>query len=186
MSTSRTDAPGRARRDDPCGGRRVAAARLPAPALRRPGVRVDVGPLRANAGDPTAAWVEQFLPGQIARGLAQRGARANVSVRIDYLTLGSSTGGYGPAGSSYDKIQGVGDDRRGREAGPRDLLLLSLAGRPDDDRAVEPRAGAAPDPGARLLDRPGRGALSVADRAPPQAAPAIASQTSPTSASTSA
>jgi hypothetical protein len=72
-----------------------------------PGVRVDVGPLRANAGDPTAAWVEQFLPGQIARGLAQRGARANVSVRIDYVTLGSSTGGYGPAGSSYDNIQGV-------------------------------------------------------------------------------
>jgi|SRR5580658_7101709 hypothetical protein len=70
------------------------------------GVHVDVEPLRANAGDPTATWVAQFLPGQLAQELAQRGARANVSVRIDYLTLGSSTGGTGPAGSSYDNIQG--------------------------------------------------------------------------------
>ena len=34
-------------------------------------------------------------------------ASANVSVRIDYLTLGPSTGGIGPAGSSIDTIQGV-------------------------------------------------------------------------------
>ena len=72
-----------------------------------PGVHVDVGPLRANAGDPTATWVAEYLPGQLAQGLARRGARANVSVRIDYVTLGSNTGGYGPAGSSYDNIQGV-------------------------------------------------------------------------------
>jgi len=72
-----------------------------------PGIHVDVGPLRANAGDPTATWVAQYLPGQLAQGLAQRGARANVSVRIDYLTLGTNTGGLGPAGSSYDNIQGV-------------------------------------------------------------------------------
>jgi hypothetical protein len=30
-----------------------------------------------------------------------------VSVRIDYLTLGPNSGGVGPAGSSYDSIQGV-------------------------------------------------------------------------------
>ena len=72
-----------------------------------PGIRVDVGQLRANAGDPTATWVAEYLPGQIAQGLAQRMAHANVSVRIDYLTLGSNTGGLGPAGSSYDTIQGV-------------------------------------------------------------------------------
>ena len=71
-----------------------------------PGIRVDVAPLRANAGDPTATWVEQFLPGQIMQELVQRGAHTDVSVRIDYLTLGSSTGGVGPAGSSIDTIQG--------------------------------------------------------------------------------
>jgi hypothetical protein len=71
-----------------------------------PGIRVDVAPLRANAGDPTASWVAQFLPGQLQAELARRGASANVSVRIDYLTLGSSTGGIGPAGSSIDTIQG--------------------------------------------------------------------------------
>jgi hypothetical protein len=72
-----------------------------------PGVHVDVEPLRANAGDPTATWVAEFLPGQLAQNLAGRMAGANVSVRVDYLTLGPSTGGIGPAGSSIDTIQGV-------------------------------------------------------------------------------
>ena len=71
------------------------------------GVRVDVEALRASVGDPTAAWVADFLPGQIAQQLARRGARASVSVRIDTVTLGSNTGGLGPAGSSYDNIGGV-------------------------------------------------------------------------------
>ncbi len=34
-------------------------------------------------------------------------------------------------------------------------------GRADDDRTIKPRTGAATDPGARLLDRPGRGPLSA-------------------------
>jgi hypothetical protein len=72
-----------------------------------PGIRVDVAPLAANAGEPTAGWVAQYLPGQIAQNLARRGVRANVLVRIDYLTLGPNSGGVGPAGSSYDSIQGV-------------------------------------------------------------------------------
>ena len=38
--------------------------------------------------------------------MAKRAATANVSVRIEYLTLGPSTGGVGPAGSSIDPIQG--------------------------------------------------------------------------------
>ena len=72
-----------------------------------PGIHVDVGPLRANAGDPTATWVAEYLPGQLARDFAGQMAHANVSVRVDYLTLGPSTGGIGPAGSSIDTIQGV-------------------------------------------------------------------------------
>ena len=71
-----------------------------------PGIRVDVAPLRANAGDPTASWVAQFLPGQLQEELVRRGATANVSVTIEYLTLGPSSGGIGPAGSSIDTIQG--------------------------------------------------------------------------------
>ena len=71
------------------------------------GVHVDVEPLRANAGDPTATWVAEFLPAQLTQNLAGRAAPANVSVRVDYLTLGPNSGGIGPAGSSIDTIQGV-------------------------------------------------------------------------------
>jgi hypothetical protein len=71
------------------------------------GVHVDVEPLRANAGDPTATWVAEFLPAQLTQNLAGRMAPANVSVRVDYLTLGPNSGGFGPAGSSIDTIQGV-------------------------------------------------------------------------------
>jgi hypothetical protein len=71
------------------------------------GVRVDVGPLRENAGDPTADWVAEALPAQLAQNLAARAASPNVSVRVEYLTLGSNSGALGPGGSSYDTIQGV-------------------------------------------------------------------------------
>ena len=36
------------------------------------GVRVDVAPLAANAGQPTAEWVAEALPGQIAE-ISRRG-----------------------------------------------------------------------------------------------------------------
>jgi|SRR5271166_165057 len=73
------------------------------------GVRVDVAPLRANAGDPTAAWVQQELPGQLAQALAGHVARggAPVTIRIDYLTLGPSTGEMLHAAASLDTISGV-------------------------------------------------------------------------------
>jgi hypothetical protein len=69
------------------------------------GVRVDVAPLAANAGEPTAGWVAQYLPGQIAQNLVRRGVNASVSVRVDYLTLGSNI--IGPTGVSNDAIEGV-------------------------------------------------------------------------------
>ena len=125
------------------------------------GIHVEVGPLRANAGDPTATWVAEYLPCQLAQALAQRGARANVSVRVDYLTLGSSTGGLGPAGSSYDNIQGVATINGGRGVGASDLVLLSLGDRLDDDRTIEPGTGGAADRGSGVLDRPGRAPLSA-------------------------
>ena len=63
------------------------------------GIRVDVAPLRANAGDPTAAWVARELPGALAQAMAERGgAGAPIAVRVDYVILGPSSGGVsGPA-----------------------------------------------------------------------------------------
>ena len=72
-------------------------------------VRVDVSPLRANAGDPTAAWVQRELPIQLEEALAGRMARngATLIVRIDYLTLGPNTGEMLHAAASLDNINGV-------------------------------------------------------------------------------
>jgi hypothetical protein len=72
-------------------------------------VHVDVQPLRANAGDPTATWVEQDLTGQLAQALSGRIARgaAPLTVRIEYLTLGPQTGEMLHAGASLDNIQGI-------------------------------------------------------------------------------
>ena len=84
-------------------------------ALAQPGVRfrsdrVDVSPLRANAGDPTAAWVEQALPGALAQALARYiapGDRSGATLvaTIDYLYLGPNSGP-GPMRSSQDTISG--------------------------------------------------------------------------------
>lgn len=84
-----------------------AAFAQSAPAFRD--IRVDVQPLRANAGDPTATWVEQDLAGQLAQALSGRMARdgAPLTIRIDYLSLGPSTGEMLHASASLDNIQGV-------------------------------------------------------------------------------
>jgi hypothetical protein len=72
-------------------------------------IHVDVQPLRANAGDPTAAWVQEDLPRDLAQALAGRMAPggAPLTVRIDYLTLGPQTGEMLHAGASLDNILGV-------------------------------------------------------------------------------
>ena len=72
-------------------------------------IHVDVQPLRANAGDPTATWVQQDLQAQLAQALAGRMTRdgAPLTVRIDYLTLGPQTGEMLHAGASLDNILGV-------------------------------------------------------------------------------
>jgi hypothetical protein len=72
-------------------------------------IRVDVSPLRASAGDPTATWVEQELPRRLAQALAghltPRGG--TLIVRIDTLTLGPNSGATVHGGSSPDNIGGV-------------------------------------------------------------------------------
>ena len=81
-------------------------------ALARPrsafgGVRVDVASLRAEVGDPTARWVAEELPGALAEALERVGrAGAPVTVRIDIVILGPSSGGQGAGGSSPDQILG--------------------------------------------------------------------------------
>src|SRR5271154_3737674 len=72
-------------------------------------IRVDVAPLRANPGDPTAAWVEQELPRRLAQALGGRltPRGGTLTDRIDYLTLGPNTGATVHGGSSPDNIRGV-------------------------------------------------------------------------------
>jgi hypothetical protein len=70
---------------------------------------VDVSPLRANAGDPTAAWVQQELPGALGQALAPYMAPGGTTLvaRIDYVYLGPSSGGTGVLGSTQDTISGA-------------------------------------------------------------------------------
>jgi hypothetical protein len=67
-------------------------------------IRVDVAPLRANAGDPTATWVEQELPRQLAEALSGRltPKGATLVVRIDSLTIGPNKDD-----RAWDNIGGV-------------------------------------------------------------------------------
>ncbi len=84
-----------------CGDPRRACALDPS-AARNGGRR----PLRANAGDPTATWVAQDLPAALAQAQSDRGgAGAPISARVDYVTLGPSSGGV--CGPSPDQIIGA-------------------------------------------------------------------------------
>ena len=88
-----------------------APAALAQPGLRIRAIKVDVSPIRASMGDPTAAWVEEALPGALAQSLGPYMAPgdrngATLVARIDYLYLGPSSGGQGPFGSVQDTING--------------------------------------------------------------------------------
>jgi hypothetical protein len=93
--------------------RRVAIALLAAVACQNAfaqsglpirNIRVDVAPLRANAGDPTASWVQRGLPDQLAQALAGRmtAQGGTLVVRIDSVTLGAIKDS-----SAWDNISGV-------------------------------------------------------------------------------
>lgn len=82
------------------------------PVARFRDIRVDVSPLRASAGDPTADWVEQALPGDLAKALAAYMSPggsdgATLVARIENVYLGRTGGGTGPGGGSIDSIEGV-------------------------------------------------------------------------------
>jgi hypothetical protein len=67
-------------------------------------IQVDVRPLRANVGDPTASWVQERLPDQLAKALAGRMSPqgGKLVVRIDSLTLGANKDSW-----AWDNISGV-------------------------------------------------------------------------------
>ena len=107
-------------------------------------IRVDVAPLRANAGDPTATWVEQELPRRLTQALAGRltPKGGTLTVRIDYLTLGPNTGATIHGGSSPDNIIGVAtigtcNGRSGRRPAMRPRRST------DHDRTVQSLSGVA-------------------------------------------
>jgi len=92
-----------------CGAFALVAAMAGKTALAQSGlavgnIRVDVAPLRANAGDPTATWVEQELPRQLAEALSRRRTPkgGTLVVRVDSLTLGPNKDG-----RAWDNISGV-------------------------------------------------------------------------------
>lgn len=89
-----------------------APAALAQPGLRIRAIKVDVSPIRASMGDPTAAWVEQALPGALAQSLGPYMAPgdrngATLVARIDYLYLGQSSGGPGFFHQTQDTINGT-------------------------------------------------------------------------------
>lgn len=63
-------------------------------------IPVDTSPLAAQSGNPTAAWVQQSLPGALAQALGSA-APEGLRVRIDTVYLG----GGGPA--DPDRMSGV-------------------------------------------------------------------------------
>jgi hypothetical protein len=67
-------------------------------------IQVDVAPLRANVGDPTASWVQQELPGQLTKAMAAHMSPkgSTLVVRIESLTLGPNKDS-----RAWDNISGV-------------------------------------------------------------------------------
>ena len=92
-----------------CGAFALVAAMAGKTALAQSGlavgnIGVDVAPLRANAGDPTATWVEQELPRQLAEALSRRRTPkgGTLVVRVDSLTLGPNKDS-----RAWDNISGI-------------------------------------------------------------------------------
>ena len=80
--------------------------------LRIRAIKVDVSPIRASVGDPTAAWVDEALPGALAQSLAPYMAPgdrngATLIARIDTLDLGTSGGGPGFFHQTQDTVNGT-------------------------------------------------------------------------------
>jgi hypothetical protein len=94
-------------------------------------IMVDVAPLRAWVGDPTAEWVQQELPGALAQALAGHMAPgdrsgATLFVQVDYIYLAPTTGGTGKPGAFQDTIAGALIIRGPRGAAPAITPLRAI------------------------------------------------------------
>jgi hypothetical protein len=111
-------------------------------------IRVDVAPLRANAGDPTAAWVEQELPRELAEALSGRLAPkgAPLTVRIDSLTIGRTrTAELGTTTVAPRRSEALS----GRAS---HVEILGFGDRCGNDRAIQSCPCFGGGAGARVLD----------------------------------
>ena len=89
----------------------VKSARAEA-GLRIRDIVVDVSRLRNWAGDLTAEWVQQELPGALARTLAGHIAPedrngATLVAQVDYIYLSPTSGGTGKRGGFQDTLEGA-------------------------------------------------------------------------------
>jgi hypothetical protein len=144
----------------------AASGALAQSGLRFSGVRVNVEPLRALTGDPTAAWMEQALvqalPGALGPHLAPGDRNAPVLEGPDRLDL-SRPEPRGPwakrVRARYDhrKLPCSGSARRNRVGNPfaGDRLLLSERRRPGARRTRLSRAHSDVGAGLRGLGAEG-------------------------------
>src|ERR1700733_8222900 len=108
-----------------CGALALVAMMRDGPALAQSrsavgAIRVAVAPLRAAAGDPTATWVEQELPRQLAEALSGRltPKGAALTVRIDSLTIGPNKDSW--AWANISGLETIGGADRPVRATSRD------------------------------------------------------------------
>src|SRR5580698_9727209 len=100
--------------------------------LRFRDIVVNVEPLRALTGDPTAAWMDQALRQALPRVLGPYIATGDrnaaiLEVRIDWIYLAPSPGGPGPRGSAQDTIIGSFVVRGPRGGVEQEIPLRAIA-----------------------------------------------------------
>jgi hypothetical protein len=89
----------------------AASGALAQSGLRFSAIRVNIEPLRALTGDPTASWMEQALVQALPQALGPHFTPGDrnapvLEVRINWIYLAPSQGGPGPRGSAQDTIIG--------------------------------------------------------------------------------
>lgn len=92
-----------------CNTTQTAAVRPQlAPGFRIAAINVDAAPLLAQSGDPTAAWVQQALPGALAQAFASHMALGDLNAATLNVTINSVIlGPVGPGGQATDWMKGV-------------------------------------------------------------------------------
>jgi hypothetical protein len=92
----------------PAGAPMQGASQPAVAGFRISSIAVDTGPLLAQSGNPTATWVQDALPGALAKAFASHMAPGDpsgeaLSVTVNSVILAS----VGPSGSATDWMMGV-------------------------------------------------------------------------------